>query len=88
MFWYAEIDENGICFHISDTELPLSDTIIKIDNPNVLGWTYSNGEWIEPEPVEPPPAKEPQPTNADIVENQYSIMMAITDLYEMNMPTE
>ena len=45
--YYAEIDEGGICFHVTDNELPESDFIIKTDNPNVLGMKYENGDWVE-----------------------------------------
>lgn len=52
--FYCEIDETGKCFHVTTNELPLSDTIILSDKPQ-LGRIYQNGEWVDPpEPVEEP----------------------------------
>lgn len=58
MKWYAEIDESGKCFHVTQNELPLSETIVLADR-NVLGERYENGVWVkvEPEPVEPEPSQ-------------------------------
>lgn len=51
MKWYAEINENGCCFHTTKDELPLSDTILLADE-NVIGMTWDGEKWNEPEKVE------------------------------------
>lgn len=51
--FYAEIDATGKCFHITEDKLPLSDTIIEVDE-NVLGKVWNGTTWNEPEqPVRP-----------------------------------
>lgn len=55
--FYCEIDENKKCFHVTESKLPLSDTIILSDE-NRMGKIYQNGEWVEPpEPVEEEPVE-------------------------------
>lgn len=50
--WYAEIDENGKCFALSDMAENDIPTLIKLDEyQNVLGWTWDGQSWIEPEPA-------------------------------------
>ena len=44
--WYAEIDETGYCFHITQDELPLSNTILLVYE-NVLGKKYEDGKWVK-----------------------------------------
>lgn len=57
--WYAEIDENGKCFALSDMAENDIPTLIKLDEyRDVLGWTWDGENWIAPEP-EPEP--EPRP---------------------------
>lgn len=49
--WYAEIDENGKCFALSDMAENDIPTLIKLDEyQDVLGWTWDGESWIEPEP--------------------------------------
>jgi hypothetical protein len=55
---FAEI-QNGVIVNVSvwDLETPQSDEFVEItDIPNAsIGWSYLNGEFIEPEPVTPSP---------------------------------
>lgn len=51
--YYAEIDETGYCFHVTDAELPLGDTILKVDSMDVLGKVWDGEKWNDPEPVVP-----------------------------------
>lgn len=51
--WYAEIDETGYCFHTTQTELPLSDTILQADE-NVLGKVWNGTEWVDPDTADLP----------------------------------
>jgi hypothetical protein len=55
---FAEIQE-GVIVNVSawENEMPKSDELVDItDIPNVgIGWLYTNGEFVEPEPVIPPP---------------------------------
>ena len=51
MKWYAEINETGFCFHTTQNELPLSDTVLLADE-NVIGMTWDGEKWNEPEKVE------------------------------------
>ncbi len=85
---YAQINlETKVCFAVSNLpEMVNGDDMILLENgENPLGWTYDNGTWIEPEPEEP---EEVQATNNELLENQYVMMMAIADLYEMNAINE
>ena len=43
--YYAEIDENGRCFHVTNDKLPLSDTIIEVKNIDVLGMIWNGTDW-------------------------------------------
>lgn len=60
--WYAEIDETGFCFHTTQTELPLSDTILLAD-ADVIGKKYENGKWVEVEQE-----ATPEPSQLDRIE--------------------
>ena len=46
--FYAEIDENGKCFHVTETKLPESPTIIKTDDGSVLGKIWDGEKWNVP----------------------------------------
>ena len=43
--YYAEVDENGRCFHVTNDKLPLSDTIIEVKNIDVLGMIWNGTDW-------------------------------------------
>ena len=49
--FYAEIDKDGRCFHVSPDELPVGESIIQTEEENVLGKIW-NGEGWEDAPVE------------------------------------
>ena len=76
MKWYAEIDETGYCFHTTQTELPLSDTILLADE-NVIGMTWDGGKWNESEQEETP-----EPTQLDRIENRLSLLTEDTAEYK------
>ena len=58
--FYAELDENNRCFHVTESELPLSERIVAVDK-NVLGMIYNSetGTFSEYTPPEPEPTPEP-----------------------------
>lgn len=58
--FYAELDENNRCFHVTESELPLSERIVAVDK-NVLGMIYNpeTGTFSEYTPPEPEPTPEP-----------------------------
>ena len=70
--YFAEIDENGKCFHITEDELPLSDRILLADR-NVIGMVWDGEKWNDPESI---PASEP--TQLDRIEETLSILTADT----------
>lgn len=51
--WYAEIDNTGYCFHTTQNELPLSNTILLADE-DVLGKVWNGAEWVEPDMADLP----------------------------------
>lgn len=83
---YAEINEEGYCFHVTDCELPLSNRVLIVENDSVLGMRWDGEKWNE---VEPDPIPEPQPTQLDEIQNtQLLIMAAIADQYEENLQNQ
>lgn len=52
---YAQIDQNGVCVGTSDLagEVNAPHMILIGEAEDYIGWTYDNGNWIEPEPVVP-----------------------------------
>jgi len=49
--FYAEIDTNKRCFHVTDNPLPLGNTIIAVESNDVLGKVW-NGEMFIDDPAE------------------------------------
>lgn len=68
MKWYAEIDETGFCFHTTQTELPLSETILLADY-DVIGMIWDGENWNEA-PEEPS-----EPTADELMD----ILLGVTD---------
>lgn len=73
--YYAEIDENGRCFHVTNDKLPLSDTIIEVENIDVLGMIWNGTEWANETKIE---ETVPQPTQLDRIEATLAILTADT----------
>ena len=73
--YYAEIDENGRCFHVTNDKLPLSDTIIEVKNIDVLGMIWNGTEWANETKIE---ETVPQPTQLDRIEATLAILTADT----------
>lgn len=49
--YYAEIDENGICFAISDMQRVKHPRLIRLyEYQDVLGYTWDGEKWNQPEP--------------------------------------
>lgn len=83
--WYAEIDENGRCFALSDMAENDIPTLIKLDEyQDVLDWTWDGESWIEPEPpVETlEEVKKKKRDEADL-----ACMNAIIDGVDVELPT-
>ncbi len=66
--YYAEIDENGRCFHVTNDKLPVCDTIIEVESVDVLGKIWNGETWEDEIIPEPEPTPEPQPTQLDRIE--------------------
>lgn len=69
-FYYAQLDENDICFTVMDSggKLQTSDKIIRLESCDLslLGKRYNNGVW---EDVEQPESEaEPEITQLDRIE--------------------
>ena len=65
-YYYAEIDDNNICYSVSDLGSEINKaTLIKIPEYDLsyLGKRYENGEWSEVERLE----TEYEPTETDII---------------------
>ena len=75
--FYAELDENNICFHVTESKLPLSERVVVADK-NVLGMIYDpeTGEFSEYIPPEPEPTPDPEPTQLDRIEEQLNALAA------------
>lgn len=73
--YYAEIDKTGYCFHVTDAELPLGDTILKVDSMDVLGKVWDGENWNDSEQPEPEPA---EPTQLDRVEEMLNALTSGT----------
>lgn len=52
---YAQLNIEGVCIGVSDLSGEVnSPHMIPIgEGENFVGWSYVNGEWVEPEPVIP-----------------------------------
>lgn len=69
--FYAEIDKNGFCFHITQNKLPISDSVLLVDE-NVLGKIWDGEKWNDdPSTLEPP-----EPTQMDRIENALNALTA------------
>ena len=83
--FYAEIDEAGKCFHVTECELLLSDNVVVTDDIKVLGKIWDGNQWLEPPEPEPEP-ETPQPTQLDKIQTaQLTIMAAMADQYEESL---
>lgn len=83
--WYAEIDENGKCFALSDMVENNIPTLIKLDEyQDVLGWTWNGENWIEPEP---PVETLEEVKKKKIDEVDLACMNAIIDGVDVELPT-
>ena len=85
-FFYAQINEESICVGISSLAGQVTDeSLIEIESYDlsILGKKYNNGIW-EDVHKEPSVPEEVQPTNAELKENQLTIMEAIATQYEEN----
>lgn len=81
MKWYAEIDETGFCFHATQNELPLSETILLADE-NVLGKVWTGTEWLENEPEEPiAPASDPVMEKLESIETKIQTNAEMEEFY-------
>lgn len=65
---YAEIDERGKCFHITNTEIPLSERILLVEE-NVFGMVWDGEKWNEPEPIPEQPLSEQEQIAIDTALN-------------------
>ncbi len=69
MFYYAQLDENNVCFAVTEHSMPISgENIIELPSAtyDVLGKKYEEGKWIDNEIL-------PQPTQLDRIEEALSI---------------
>ena len=69
--YFAEIDKNGRCFHVTTTELTESDTVVKTDEADVLGKIWDGEEWKEN--TEPTPEPELTKTEQAILETAVNV---------------
>ena len=81
--FYAEINQDNICFALLETDNEINKpTMIQIEsmNTNVLGRKYENGEWIdvEPEPVTTEP-NEQEIIQADLLLSQQEILTRLNN---------
>jgi len=77
MYYYAQVDQSGVCYAISElNEEVLSDSLIRIDsyNESFLNRQYVNGEWVLL------PKQEPQ--NIPVITNE-ELMKATMDVRAM-----
>ena len=73
--YYAEVDENGRCFHVTNDKLPLSDTIIEVKNIDVLGMIWNGTDWKQESKSEEMISL---PTQLDRIESTLAILTADT----------
>ena len=73
--YYAEVDENGRCFHVTNDKLPLSDTIIEVKNIDVLGMIWNGTDWKQESKSEEMISL---PTLLDRIESTLAILTADT----------
>ena len=81
--FYAEINQDNICFALLETDNEINKpTMIQIEgmNTNVLGRKYENGEWIdvEPEPVTTEP-NEQEIIQAELLLSQQEILTRLNN---------
>lgn len=89
MHYYAQIDENNICFAVTQAaEVVSSLDMIPIQglNTELLGKKWTGEDWEEvpapEEPEEPEETPETPDRIAQIQEQNLIIMSALADLYE------
>lgn len=86
MHYYAQIDENNICFAVTQTAEAVSSLdMIPIQglNTELLGKKWTGEDWEEvPAPEEPEEPEETPDRIAQIQEQNLIIMSALADLYE------
>lgn len=82
MVYYAQLNENNICFCVACLSGEMTEpNFVKLDfyDTSVLGKEYVNGEWVEV-PVPPTPT---EPTQLDNIESYQLILMeAMAEQYE------
>ena len=69
MKFYAEIGENGKCYHVTTNPLPLSDRILEVEE-DVIGKIWTGKEWIEDDT----PILDPEPTEEEIAQAEMLLM--------------
>ena len=95
-YYYAQIDENNICYGVSDLSGQVEDVnMIPLEtyNSSVLGKKYVDGTWEEVPQEEPETNPvEHQPNNAEIkemlqeIQEQNLILMeALAEMYEQTL---
>ena len=89
MHYYAQIDENNICFAVTQTAAEIeSSNMIPIQglNTELLGKKWTGEDWEEVPAPEEPEEPEETPETPDritqIQEQNLIIMSALADLYE------
>ena len=89
MHYYAQIDENNICFAVTQTAEAVSSlNMIPIQglNTELLGKKWTGEDWEEVPAPEEPEEPEETPETPDrialIQEQNLIIMSALADLYE------
>lgn len=76
--FYAEINNEGFCYHCADNKIPNSIEVEK----NVIGWSFIDNKWIKPK-------IESQPTQLDTIQNnQLTLMEAMADQHEENLANQ
>lgn len=73
---YAQLDANNRAIGYSDLSgaVDAPNMILIGDDDDFTGWLYENGQWIEPEPVEPQPN-----SVADISDSQFFQALALRE---------
>ena len=91
LYYYAQIDENGKCYAVSQlSEEILTDNLIRIDSydETLLGRQYGNGEWISPSEPEPERQSIPPVTNEEVIQATMEVRAMMDVLADQGAASE
>ena len=79
--FYAELNENGKVFHITDSPLE-GENVMQVESMNVIGKVW-NGETFVEDPADFVEPTDPVPSQLDRIEEKVNIIANGTDVVDI-----